>query len=55
MLAHYGWSWHYLHWGIRWPIVQRMLIDAPGYDSGKKEEKEQKLTPQTAQQILAKL
>lgn len=27
-----GWTWHYLHEGIAWPIVQRLMIDAPSYD-----------------------
>lgn len=38
MCAHYGWSWDYLHWGIRWPIMQRILIDAPGYDAPKADD-----------------
>jgi len=27
-----GWTWRYLHEGIAWPIVQRLMIDAPSYD-----------------------
>ena len=30
--AHMGWTWHYPHEGIAWPIVQRLMIDAPSYD-----------------------
>ena len=30
--AHFGWTWHYLHEGIAWPMVQRMMIDQPDYD-----------------------
>lgn len=44
-MAHYGWSWHYLHWGIRWPIVQRMQEDAPGYESAKAGTKTGKAVP----------
>ncbi len=55
MCAHYSWSWEYLHWGIRWPIMQRILIDAPGYDKPKtpaedpdegKHKVKMKLTPE---------
>lgn len=28
-------EWDYLLWGIRWPIVQRMLADGPDYGNGK--------------------
>ncbi|OZI09604.1 hypothetical protein BWI93_03090 [Siphonobacter sp. BAB-5385] len=56
MCAHYGWSWEYLHWGLRWPIMQRVLIDAPGYEMPKPEEKEvkekKKLTKQNAKDIM---
>lgn len=31
--AHFGWTWDYLVNGIAWPLVQRMMIDAPGYDA----------------------
>ena len=27
--AHLGWTWDYLHHGVAWAIVQRLLIDAP--------------------------
>jgi hypothetical protein len=27
--AHFGWTWDYLHHGVAWSIVQRMMIDAP--------------------------
>ncbi|MET7253570.1 hypothetical protein [Dyadobacter fermentans] len=30
-------EWDYLLWGIRWPIIQRMLADGPNYSSDKKE------------------
>ncbi len=33
--AHYHWSWHELNWGIPWAAVQRVLIDAPRYESPK--------------------
>lgn len=59
MCAHYHWTWDYLHWGIRWPLMQRILIDAPSYESPKGgksgNEKERKLTPQTAEEILKNL
>ena len=30
--AHFGWTYDYLLNGIAWGLVQRMMIDAPGYD-----------------------
>ena len=53
---HFSWSLDYLLWGIDWRIVQRMLIDAPDYDSDEKEkEKEIDLTEQTPEQIQSML
>lgn len=37
----YSWSWEYLNWGISWPLVQRILADAPKYESPKKKEEDQ--------------
>jgi len=42
--AHFGWTYDYLLWGIPWPIVQRMLIDAPSYES-KKGDSDKKAKP----------
>lgn len=30
--AHFGWTWGYLHHGVPWAVVQRMMIDAPSYE-----------------------
>jgi hypothetical protein len=30
--AHFGWTYDYLTRGIAWGLVQRMMVDAPGYD-----------------------
>ena len=51
---HFSWTLDYLLWEIDWRIVQRMLIDAPDYDSDKK-EKEIDLTEQTPEQIQSML
>lgn len=51
---HFSWNLDYLLWEIDWRIVQRMLIDAPDYDSDK-EEKEIDLTEQTPEQIESML
>ncbi|NDU97183.1 hypothetical protein [Spirosoma terrae] len=52
--AHYGWSWQYLHWGIRYTIVQRMMIDAPGYKSASKSKSdEEKPLPATSENVEA--
>jgi hypothetical protein len=34
-----GWTWDYLHNGISWAVVQRIMLDAPSY--GKKEEQDE--------------
>lgn len=51
---HFSWTLDYLLWEIDWRIVQRMLIDAPDYDSDKG-EKEIDLTEQTPEQIESML
>ena len=49
---HFGWTLNYLLWEIDWYVVQRMLIDAPSYDSEeKKKDKVFNLTEQTAEDI----
>lgn len=39
-MKEYNFTWDYLHWGISWPIVQRILADAPGYEAPMKKEEE---------------
>jgi len=51
---HFSWTLDYLLWEVDWRIVQRMLIDAPDYDSDK-QEKEIDLTEQTPEQIQSML
>lgn len=48
---HFGWTLDYLLWEVDWRIVQRMLIDAPDYDSDKKDEKEINLTEQSPEDL----
>ncbi|WP_213279325.1 hypothetical protein [Chryseobacterium indologenes] len=55
---HFGWTLDYLLWEIDWRIVQRMLIDAPKYES--KDEKTANktsinLSEQTSEDFLNKL
>ena len=50
-MAHFGWTWEYICWGIRWNIVQRMLIDAPNYETEKEEDKAVKLTAKNEKNI----
>lgn len=52
--SHFGWTWEYLHHGIAWSVVQRMLIDAPSYDfdhEKKKEKDETILSRENAERI----
>jgi hypothetical protein len=37
----YHWTLEYIMWGIPWMVLQRMLIDAPRYETAKKEETKQ--------------
>ena len=37
--AHFGWTWEYLHNGIAWATVQRMMADAPSFDYEEPEAK----------------
>lgn len=37
-MSHFGWTMDYLLNGIAWSVVQRMMIDAPSYDTDDKEE-----------------
>ena len=47
---HFSWTYDYATKEIDWHIIQRMLIDAPSYDSDKK-EKEIDLTEMSADDI----
>jgi hypothetical protein len=52
--ARFGWTWEYLHNGIAWATVQRMMIDASWYDYDDKREKEEdhmKLTRENSSAI----
>ncbi|MDR4892274.1 MULTISPECIES: hypothetical protein [unclassified Chryseobacterium] len=59
---HFGWSLDYLLWDIDWRIVQRMLIDAPKYESKddndddkKSNTKSVKMTEQNSEDLIAQL
>lgn len=55
---HFGWTLDYLLWEIDWRIVQRMLIDAPSYESkeeSNKKGKSIKLTEQTSESLMEML
>lgn len=57
-ICHYfSWTLDYLLDYPDWFVVQRMLIDAPKYDTGKTKEttKEIKFTEQTADEVIAML
>jgi len=58
---HFSWTLDYLLWEVDWRIVQRMLIDAPSYESDKKtdekgeEKKVINLEEQTSEDFLQQL
>ena len=49
--SHLHWTWEYLHHGISWAIVQRLLIDAPKYEYDDKKEKSIELNDDNAEEI----
>ena len=50
--AHFGWSWDYLHNGIAWSIVQRIMVDLPSYEFEDKKDEEIKLNTENADNIM---
>lgn len=59
---HFGWTLDYLLWEIDWRIVQRMLIDAPKYESKDEKGNNQnsntksvKMTEQNSEDLIAQL
>ncbi len=56
--AHLGWTWDYLHHGVAWAIVQRLLIDAPSIaddEDGSTDTKATKITSENAESILQQI
>lgn len=53
---HFSWTLDYLLWEIDWRIVQRMLIDAPSYESTEEKKEKDKpvinLSEQTSEDFL---
>ena len=50
---HFGWSYDYLLHGIAWSVVQRMMIDAPSYQTNEDGDIEEiELTENNSEQIL---
>ncbi len=59
---HFGWTLDYLLWEIDWRIVQRILIDAPKYESKDDKGNDQnsntksvKMTEQNSEDLIAQL
>lgn len=58
---HFSWTLDYLLWEVDWRIVQRMLIDAPSYETDKntdekgQEKKVINLEEQTSEDFLQQL
>lgn len=59
---HFGWTLDYLLWEVDWRIVQRMLIDAPKYESKDEKGNNQnsktksvKMTEQNSEDLIAQL
>jgi hypothetical protein len=52
--AQMGWSWEFLHHGISWALVQRILADQARIVDGK-EKKTVRLTEKNADEIIKQL
>ncbi|MCM1543712.1 MAG: hypothetical protein NC110_00275 [Ruminococcus sp.] len=53
MCAHFGWTYDYLINGIAWSLVERMMIDAPSYDTDANGDvQEIALTESNQEQVL---
>ena len=50
--AHLGWTWDYLHHGVPWATVQRLLIDAPSVENDEDGAEEITLTADNASEVL---
>lgn len=50
--AHMGWTWDYLHEGIAWALVQKMMADAPSYDTSDKGARSIELDKENADDIM---
>lgn len=47
-----GWTWDYLHEGIAWALVQKMMADAPSYDTSDKGARSIELDKENADDIM---
>ena len=50
--AHMGWTWDYLHEGIAWALVQKMMLDAPSFDTSDGEVQNIELNKENADDIM---
>ena len=46
------WTWDYLHNGIAWSVVERMMSDLPSYDFDSKTDDSVKLKKDNATDIM---
>lgn len=50
---HFGWTYDYLLNGIAWSTVQKMMVDAPGFDADKDADVQNvQLTNENSESIL---
>ena len=53
--SHLHWTWDYLHHNISWATVQRLLIDAPKYETEDRKDKTIEITDDNADEIMTML
>ena len=52
---HFGWTYDYLTNGIAWSLVQRMMIDAPSYESEKETEDYFEMTEDNLEEFVSRI
>lgn len=54
LCAHFGWTYDYLMNGVAWGLVERMMVDAPSYDTDSNPDvQEIALSESNQQQVLS--
>lgn len=49
---HFGWTWDYLHHGIAWSVIQRIMCDLPFFEETNGEVQEVELSDDNATDIM---
>lgn len=53
--AHFGWTWEYLHTGIAFNTIQKVMQDLPEYESADEDDNYENLEEQDAKAFAEKM